>query len=249
MPYYLLKTLKFAFLLIVLKSTEICSGQQNTGNETIRNNLIKIACNKVDSLFGTDFLLKNGRIYQFEFFRAKGHPYFNTNQWMDGRMEIGEKIYPNIPLLFDIYNDKVICKIKGKNNEEIIIETNNLNVKVFDIGGHQFINCNLLPNIPQRGFYEIIYKSDLMQVYSKWTKVYLDLTTNEYSGLFDKQKQVFFILKNGRFNRIDSDKDLYKLFNADKNKIKSFRKKNKLKLFKPDNKDLKSFFQFLENLN
>jgi hypothetical protein len=211
--------------------------------------LVEQVRNKVDSIFGTDFLLKNGKIYQFEFFRAKGHPYFNTNQWTIGCMEIGEKIYPNIPILFDLYKDKVICKIKGKNNEEIIFEPNNLNVKTFDIEGHKFINCNLLQDIPQHGFYEIIYKSDSLQVYSKWTKVYLDLTTNEYSGIFDKQKQIFFILKDGRFNRIDSDKDLYKLFNADKNKIKSFKKKNKLKLFKSDNKDLKSFFQFLENLN
>jgi len=244
----LYKILRFSLLLILFISNIICFGQQNIIGENTENELINLVSGKVDSLFESDFLLKNGKKYKFGFFRVKGHPYFNTDQWASGSLVLNEKKYSNIMLLYDIFNDKLVCKVTSKNNEEIPLELNCLNVNKFCIGEHVFGNCSFLPALPQKGFYEIIYKSGSLQVYSKWYKAFVYYATPEYLGLFDKQKQEFFIYKNEKLNRINSIRDLFALYNENKSKIKSYIRKYNLKLFKSENQELGKFFQYLDNL-
>jgi hypothetical protein len=249
MSNHFLKILKFTFIFLIVNNITICYAQQNDVNNVDQNNLAFLICNKVDSLFESDFLIKNGRYFISEFSRTKGHPYFNTNQWTIGSLTLIDKTYPNISLKLDLYHGKLICLIKNKNKEDMPITLNNQIVEKFNIGEHGFVNCNSLSTLPQSGFYEVIYDKDNFKVYAKWSKYYLDYASVEYSGIFEDQKQKFFILKNGKINEITSEREFLNLFGDNKNEVKSYIKQNKIKFFKSDNKELLKLFQFTEKLS
>ena len=241
-----MSNLKFVFLIIILKFALICLGQKGNTQQTKNDYLVSIINNQVDSILESDFTLKNGRVYTYKFTRAKGHPFFGTKKWSDGRLILKKNVYYNIPLMFDLDINGPICLIKTENNEEHIIIPNKYNVKSFNIDQHCFLNCCSLPFLPQDGFYEVVHDGKNLKVYIKWSKQYENHSVGKYSGYFNKQRPTFYVLLKGKVYKIKSEKNLYELFNHQKKTIKSFIKKHKIKLNSSEQVDVKEFFKYLE---
>ncbi len=203
---------------------------------------------KIDSVYNDDFLLKNGRYYITEYPRAQGNPFFISDKWIKGEIVIQNKVYKDRYILYDIYNDKILCVINGPAREEFAIKLNNDLVTGFTIENHQFIHSRYFETLPQSGFYEIIYSGNYTNVFFKWKKNYLRIYTKEYMGEFDKAPKVMYLTLNNKSYTIKKKNDLIKLFVENKKLIKTYIKQNHIKLLKSDNDVLTKMFQYCEDL-
>ena len=50
----------------------------------------------------------------------KVHPFFIKKEWILGSVDYDGKHYDNIPLLYDIVNDKLICQYLNKEKMELV---------------------------------------------------------------------------------------------------------------------------------
>jgi hypothetical protein len=247
MHFNTLNVLRHIFIGILLKWTGLCFSQQSDVSEIEQNQSILLIGHELDSILESDFILKNGRVFVFDYPRAKGHPFFMTNSWIEGKLTLKGKLYDHIPLLFDSFHDQLICAIKNKKGENVFIKLNEQSVIRFNIGEHIFINSNSQEELPQHGFYELVYDAGDFRVFAKWIKKYLDSNTLQYSGVFDDRKPVYHVLKNGKVKTISSKHDFFSIYGAKKNEIKSFMKKNNIKLYESNNQELFKLFQFLKD--
>jgi hypothetical protein len=242
-----LNPIRCILLVVFIRLAGFCFGQTGQLNKIDQFNSISLISIGLDSVFESDFLLKNGRVFIFEFPRAKGYPFFLTNEWTNGNLTINGKLYHNIPLLFDSFHDQLICMVKNRKAESVFVKLNSQCVNMFNIGEHLFVNCNSQPDLPQHGFYEVIYENISLNVFAKWAKKYLDSNTLQYSGIFDEKKPIYYLLKEGKVEIIHSNRDFKGIYRGEKSEIKSFMRKNNIKFFRSNQKELSKLFQFCKD--
>lgn len=236
-----MRILLFFFLF---NTVLFCLGQQKTFDKTIQDKLLFEVYTKVDSIFESDFILSNGRYYIPGYNRVNGHPFFNTNEWTFGKLLLGSRIYPEVKLLYNIYESNLICSVKGINNEDLPLKLNSDLVSGFTIGENVFLNYSFVEGVPAEGFYEVIYQDNKINAYAKWRKKFINLYSKNFLGEFDEQKRTLYISINDQTKEISSKNNFLSCFGKKKKKIKAFMKKNRLKYSKLTNTDLCLIFKY-----
>ena len=236
----------FFYIIFLFFLTPNCISQQNSTKN--QGNLFLLVNNKVDSLLDNDFLLMNARFLITKYPGAKGKPYFETTTDATGRLVLGKKEYSDIRLIYDIFDQKLNFIVEKTGNNGTILELNNQIIKRFYLDNKVFVNSCELPIFPQSGFYEEIYTGKHLNVYAKWSKIYIDRITNEYIGEFSSQKRKLLFEVNGKKVNVFSEHSFLKIFAGENKKIKSFMRENKIRLSKSNNIDLIKLFEYTDSL-
>ena len=89
-------------------------------------------------LYGADQVLINGVEYYNEHARSKGHKFYGEDRYQRGRLVIEHKVYDDVLLKYDIYNQQVLMLSSqgSARDREIII--NGLWLKEFSLGNRVF---------------------------------------------------------------------------------------------------------------
>jgi len=240
--------MKILLILFLLNTAFFCLGQKNTDEDINQDKLLNEFNLKIDSCFESDFLLNNGELYVSVYQKVKGHPYFNANKWASGTLILESSVYPNMKLIYNLYESKIICYIKNNVNEELSLKINNNIITGFTIGEHVFINNKFINGVPTYGFYEIIYNNSHLNAYARWNKDFLNIYTRENMGEFGDQIRTLFIGTDSKYKEIKSKSDFLNCFGVNSKKIKTFMKKNAFKYKKMANSEFSKVFQFNENL-
>jgi hypothetical protein len=227
----------------------VCLSQELEIGQLISNKTFEELNSKIDSHFESDFLINNGRHYIPLYQRIKGHPYFNTNKSVKGNILLGNRLYKDIQLIYNLYQNCVICYVKCTESDELPITLNNQAVTGFTIDGHEFVNSNLIIGVPANGFYEIVYEDDNLKCYAKWTKKYLEIYTREYLGEFDAQHRTLYVLTDKGTQEIQSKRSFLDVFGSKRKKVKAFMQKNNMKYSKMSNSAFYQVFQFYKELS
>jgi hypothetical protein len=220
--------------------------QQN--NLTDCCNLFQLVNNKVDSILGNDFLLMNARFLIYKYPRAKGNPYYETFNVGPGKLVLGKKEYNNLRLLYDIYDQKLSFIAEKTGNYGTFLEMNNQVISRFNLDNKNFVNSCQLPTLPQKGFYEELFLGKHLKVYARWSKEFVDVTTEEYIGEFTSQKRRLLFIVEGKKVDISSRHGFLKIFAGESNQIKSFLRKNKIRFSKSENSVLKTLFEYTDSI-
>jgi hypothetical protein len=226
--------------------TPKCIGQQNSLKE--HGNLFHLVNNKVDSMLGNDFLLMNARFLIHKYPGAKGNPYFETTSDAPGKLTLDKKEYNNITLLYDIYDQKLSFAVEKTGNYGTILELNNQVISRFHLDNKNFVNSCELAILPQTGFYEEIFLGKHLKVYSRWSKEYTDMITDENIGEFSLQKRRLFFVVDGKRVDVSSKHGFLKIFAGNSNQIKSFLWKKKIRFSKSDNAELRKLFEYTDSI-
>jgi len=226
-------------LIIMLFITPFSINAQYQQDNSI-NEFISV----IDSGYGSDFLLKNGRIYINEHTRANGNPFFMSDIWYNSKLVLDNKEYKDFKIKYDICNDKVLCVINGPEKIDFPIVLNSDFINGFKIDNHQFIHATQLAS-PLNGFYELIYSGKNIQAIAKWSKKFSRIYTAQYQGEFTNDQKVLHVIMNKNIYSINDEKDFLKLFAINK-KVKDFMRSNHIKLLKSDNENLIKLFQFCD---
>jgi hypothetical protein len=245
MAYQHYRLAVFLYVVLLFISAPVCYSQQNSFDK--QGNLFSLVNNKVDSSLENDFVLMNARYFIEKYPRAYGKPYFDVSNYSPCKLILGNNTYKDINLIYDIFEQKLHFVLNKTNEKGIVFELNNQVITRFYLDDKVFVNYYELPFLPQSGFYEEIFLGKHLNVYSRWSKDYVETITMQNIGEFTSQKRKLFFEINGKMVDISSRKRFLKIFAGERNKIKSFMKGNKIRLFKSNNSDLTKLFSYTDS--
>jgi hypothetical protein len=160
------------------------------------------------------------------------HPYFLTDDWMDGSIVYSGEQFDNISMMYDISSDKVIAEHFAGAAVELITAK----VTTFSIGGHNFKMFKKTDDTRQsitEGFYEILYDGkvkilkrhvkDYVEML-KWTELYVDY----------EEKTHYYVVKNSAFYAIGSKSGLINILSDKKRELRRFSRENKFSFSKDE---------------
>jgi hypothetical protein len=92
----------------------------------------------ISESYGPDQHLINGVEYINLHIRSEGHKFLDEDKYYKGRVVIDRKIYKDVLLKYDIFNQQVLLLIEHQSggNKQIIL--NNLRIDGFEINGRIF---------------------------------------------------------------------------------------------------------------
>jgi hypothetical protein len=162
--------------------------------------------------------------------KEEEHPYFPADDWTFGMIVYDEDVYDNVPLMYDISQDKVLTEhvLNGS-----VMELVAKKVDRFTMEKHVFVRLGKDDQDKiSEGFYEMLYPG-LSKVYVKHEKVRQEfIRTNELFARFDT-KTKYFIFRDGTYFNVQSKGSVLRVFSDQKQDIKKFIAKNSLS-FKND---------------
>ena len=245
MAYQHYRLTAFLYAVLLFICAPVCYSQQNSFDK--QGNLFSLLKNKVDSSLENDFVLMNARYFIDKYPRAYGKPYFDVSNYSPCKLILGNNTYKDINLIYDIFEQKLHFVLNKTNEKGIVFELNNQVITGFYLDDKVFVNYYELPFLPQSGFYEEIFLGKHLNVYSRWSKDYVETITMQNIGEFTSQKRKLFFEINGKMVDISSKERFLKIFAGERNKIKSFMKENKIRLFKSNNSDLTKLFSYTDS--
>ena len=155
-----------------------------------------------------------------------------------GTIEYEGQTYYDIPLKYDVYNDKVVVKIIGDNSTSILqLFTEKLTF--FEVNGKNFskiVNRTTEnDNDNLSGFYEVLFNSSEIKVYKKHRKGQLRQIKNKTLLFEYKPKSPrYFLEHQNNMYTVKSKRDFIQLFPELKNEINEIGVENAVKRNNPD---------------
>jgi len=202
-----------------------------TGNAKGQNASLADFINCIELRNGTDNLLMNGRPYVATNQQAEGHPYFQTAEWTPGLIYVNGKVHFTTKLKYNLSTHQLIVKHKRPNGttQNVVLSTSL--VDSFYIRRDLFVNQSLV--FPERaqndGYLEEIF-SEKIFFYRFQRKVFDAIYNNDIpNGRFTNQKDIFYLLLDGKSYKITKKKELLACFPNRKGAIKKYMKDQSLR--------------------
>ena len=153
------------------------------------------------------------------------HPFFLSEQWLEGNVYYKGQVYENIALLYDITTDRLVSELF--NGQPFALVTEHL-VK-FTVAGHRFVridNASVGNSLPASGFYELAYDGPTRTI-TRHVKVQEERIENNTIQINYEPKTRYYILVKGNYIRITSKGSLLKALVDHKTEVRSFLQRNK----------------------
>lgn len=182
-----------------------------------------------DNAVGKQNLNINNGVIHSEPFR----PIPNKNRYYINEFSIGDlgfegEIYTKVDLKYDIYDDQILYK-QNDQTDNLAIALIKYKVDFFHINNTKFVNLKSesikFPSII-KGILEENYVGNELTLYIKHRKEKLEILQSDgiyYNFIY---KTDYIIKYNNSFYKIDSEKDVKKIFPLYKKEISNYFKKN-----------------------
>ena len=178
-----IKTLVLTFAVL---ATFHCTLKAQEPDENIIAELNEM----VAESYGPDQSLINGIEYINLHIRSTGHKFLDEDEFYKGRVVIDKKVYKDVFLKYDIFNQQVLLLIAHPSggNKQIIL--NNLRIDGFEINGRIFHKYSF----PGTGtlFYQVIGNDEMACLYHfKKQEIPRAIDQNTLSEFTDEQKKSY----------------------------------------------------------
>lgn len=237
-----LKTIATYLLLFIISNV---SAQKNAADSVAYQLALLAAKHSYRQFMGHEAEIFNGPAAKsFNYKLETGSRFFIPVQTMQGKVLYNGLMYTDIPLLYDVLNNKLITsKPAGNQQFEILIQQ----VGYFELDNHRFIHLQNPPakNMPA-GFYEIHFEGQKSAVYEIHSKLLNEDLGEQYKKYFIEDNSIIYVKKDGAFFRVDKKKDLFRIYENRQAEIKSYIKSNQLKLTKVNAATLAKIAAFFE---
>jgi hypothetical protein len=221
--------LKAVLLTIVVAFVGATSaiGQLSTNDSALLANATQNAKTIFYQSLGDASPLYNGQQYAGYPFRfTEGHPFFSSDEPLNGSVFYDGIRFDNLPLQFDELQNTVLLM-----DPRHPIELINSKIAGFSLAGHQFthlLNDTLNMNAPSEGFYEVLYAGP-STVYKKETKNKQEVIRSaEGVQYFIERKLRYYITKGNRYYAVNNRNDLADVLKEHKSELKAYARSKKL---------------------
>lgn len=226
------------FSLIVFNSN-IAISQNNT------RSLIDKTIDSVNKIYGYSDILVNGPLYFQENRLAKGSPFYENDNFIDGTIYARGTEFSNVRINYNVSLQKLLMLITTSEGSNMSIVLSEDVIDSFIFSNDVFVvpmKLGLVASFPylqkvNSGNYTMFLglKKDFVNRYTE---------RNPY-GMYSKIKQTMFVEVDGEMIRISSKKSFLGLWPSQDKEIAVFMRKNKIKLNKASTDKLKILMNFI----
>ncbi len=188
--------------------------------------------------------LYNGSEYREPRRTNDQHPYFVSEDWLEGSVLYDNDWYDHIPLQYDITRDIVITEMYTNGNPMVLVDAK---VGGFSVGGHRFRKMirDTLNALPETGFYDVLYdgKTRVIARRQKSTQERIESLTVTIN--FEERNR-YFILQNGRYHAVKSKRSVLTVLENRQGDLKKFLRANGVKYRKDRETALRKMAEFYD---
>ncbi|MEM9324479.1 MAG: hypothetical protein AAGA85_02440 [Bacteroidota bacterium] len=228
--------LVFLFSLVVL--SHWAYGQSNRSND-----LLSI----YDSILGISNLgLVNGVAHTRAFISRKTHPYYNSNAWEEGQVELVTGIFPNVRLKYDTFQEVLVLGITRVDGRLHAIQLQPHDVLGFSLGTAEF--CRLKGQRIGNGFFQVLYPGDQIKFLSRRRKKD-EIPTGSPTVEYVADHEYYFYREDQLYS-FKNKSSLFELIPERRDDIKAFIKNQKLKIKAQERyiSDVQQLIAFMDEL-
>lgn len=232
--------IRYSLFLIFIASNYIYSFSQNTNSDC--QNIIQFA----EEQYGVNDVLVNGKLYFPLHKDVEGHPYYPKNEFILGKIYINSQVFVDIPVKYDIEQQKMIIKVNDKNKSIKLIVLNSKRIDSINIDGRIFLPSEKISDfLPQKRYFERIWnKGFQFVIYHHISfdpkKNRRNITPGGFFAIYSDK----IIIANDKIINVKSKRSFLILFKSNKKEILIYMKLNNLKYRKADNSQLKQLMKF-----
>ncbi len=221
----------FTFLFGLLFFTFSSAGV-SLAQSPLLDSSINVSAQKANAFFNKEIKsqsrLYNGTAYLTYGSNVQGYATFQDQSLVNGSIVYDGIRYDNVPLLYDLYLDKVVTAAYGNNAMISLIKEK---VSDFYLNQHHFIYLNpvndsrglQMPN----GFFDLLYDGKFKVLLKRVKK--LQFSTNVDAPYYFTSKTNYFLERNGEYEEFSSESSFLNLFKDKKNEMKKYLSDNKIR--------------------
>ena len=232
----------FIVLIFLILAALPCSlFAQQTGE-----NIIKELTELVVESYGPDQHLINGAEYFNLHIRSEGHKFLDEDKYYKGSVVIDKKIYKDVFLKYDIYNQQVLLLIEHPlgGNKQIIL--NNLRINEFEINGRIFHKFTF-PGTTTL-FYQVIGNDEMACLYHlKKQEIPRAIDQYNLSEFTDVQKKSYLHWQS-ELHAFKGNKSFVGIFPDHQPQIKTFIRQNKFRVKKLNESQMQRLISYCNSL-
>src|SRR5260221_13613266 len=239
-------TFTICFLSIIINKHSFA--QTTTADNSLQQSTFNNAVNLYYTSLGEESPLFNGPEYYFYDPHIKGNAYFlDNNGFTTGSVYYDGMLYSGVPLLYDLYSDKVITLLYNHYSKFSLL---NERVKSFDYLDHHFVNINTdtINNTANMkpGFYDELYNGK-SQVLVKISKDIQTITSGTAENYFNLTTRYFF-KKNRTYYSIYSQGSLINVLKDRKKELQQYIRANQIKFRSNPEEAMVKIASYYDNL-
>ncbi len=234
---------KFLLLLGLLFTIQKGWGQVLNGDSILRK-----ASADYLLLMKQNASLYNGAEYIAPKQLIEGFPFFGRENYFDGFVITSGVSFFDVPIQYDLVNDVLLI---WSHDRSILLMLNSEKIERFQLGKESFIRAGLIKQNDaetHKGFFQLIHEGQHMAV-SKKRKVVVQKTASDKSYAFYKQFNTYYLIINGDWIQVGSQKSVINALKDNKDAIKAFINKQQLNFRKSPEVFLKEVLTYCETLN
>jgi len=192
-------------------------------------------------------VLYNGRAWRNLFYKVKGDQFLFSPEFLPGTVTIQGKLFKNIPLRYDIYNDELLTItdhgiILQLNKEMIDLFTMNYENQILSFKNFEADSINSLS-----GYVNVLYDGGT-SLYIKYRKEILSLAVENKYDMFNLINRVY-VEKDGEIIKVGSKGELLKLFEDQKHQVRSFIRSSKIRISRKDPGSYRPVIEYYDKLH
>ena len=193
-------------------------------------NIIAELNDLVTESYGPDQHLISGIEYVNLHIRSDGHKFLDEDKFYEGRVVIDNKVYKDVFLKYDIFNQQVLLLIQQPTGGHKQIILNNLRIDEFEINGRIFHKYTF-PHT-EGLFYQVIGNHE-MACFFHFIKQEIPRAIDQYtlSEFTDRQKKSYIYLQS-ELHEFKGNRSFVRIFPNHIPQIKAYIRQNKLRVRK-----------------
>jgi hypothetical protein len=202
-------------LLLLTACIHAGNAQSIRGDSVFQDRSVDNAIALYAHSMGNQSHLFNGTEYIVYASSNGEHPYFNDD-WTDGSVYYEGQHYGPVPLLYDLSTDKLVTE----NAHGAPMQLISRKIKYFTLNQHVFVNMRD-SQVLKEGFYDLLYDGKT-KVYAQRKKaLQKNISGTELQKKFEESVR-YFIYKEGSYFLVKNKKDVFTLFEDQKDPLKKF---------------------------
>ncbi len=231
MFYYLVKN----GLLIIFLLTALFPASAQSADEGI------------DTIYGSDPLLFNGRQYFYQIPPgSSGSPFLKEPAFSKGWVTIADRLYRDLDLNYDIVNQVLLLKYIDQAGYTMVIEVSESWLTRFGIGTLEFelVRQNEKPSV-----YQVIQGKNVIVRYHWQKDLKLENVMTNAAYAFSEPRKTSFLVIDGKEHAYKKNRDFIMAFDPSlQPAVSKYLKNNKIKVNRASDPSILALVNFCSNL-
>jgi hypothetical protein len=226
----MMKSLRYVVVCLLLFFNQQRSFSQTADTAFVTASSVNAIKKYSDFIQGQTGLF-TGSQYRRQSRTNEEHPFYRDIDWFTGNINYNGEFYDNVPFIYDLTTDNLITEHFYNGDEMVLVKAK---IERFRIEGDEFIHLNgsgMLPGLPDAGFYHLLHNGP-SRVVARYTKTPEEkIESNKVERYFTQRKR-FYLLKDGVYHKVAKRNEILKLFQDQKQAVRSYLTENKIRISK-----------------